>query len=208
MSNLDLYNAVRMVPETAKREIKGGRLAGKTDINPMWRIKTLTEHFGPVGFGWYYSVIEQRLESAPNGEISAFVQVELFVKDPLTETWSKPIVGLGGASFVANEKSGPYVSDECFKMALTDALSVACKALGFGADVYWSQDAGKYTKPDAGRPEPSAKKRFDPDWFNDESSMARITAALKRSTLHPEDQLRNWYDISHEDCQRIVSSYL
>lgn len=30
-------------------------------------------------------------------------------------------------------------------MALTDAISVACKALGFGADVYWAKDATKYT---------------------------------------------------------------
>ena len=28
-----------------------------------------------------------------------------------------------------------YTSDECYKMALTDALSVACKALGVAADV-------------------------------------------------------------------------
>jgi hypothetical protein len=32
---------VRVVPNEAKKEIKGGRLSGFTDINPMWRIKTL-----------------------------------------------------------------------------------------------------------------------------------------------------------------------
>ena len=46
---------------------------------------------------------------------------------------------------VANEKNGLYTSDECYKMALTDAISVACKALGFGADVYWGADRTKYT---------------------------------------------------------------
>ena len=29
-------------------------------------------------------------------------------------------------------------------MALTDAISVACKALGFGANVYWDKDRTKY----------------------------------------------------------------
>ena len=48
---------------------------------------------------------------------------------------------------MAKEKNGPYTSDECFKMALTDAISVACKALGFGADVYWEADRSKYDKP-------------------------------------------------------------
>jgi hypothetical protein len=61
--------------------------------------------------------------------------------------------------FVASEKSGLYTSDECFKMALTDALSVACKALGIGADVYWDRDPNKYDKPadkpDTKEPPPS-----------------------------------------------------
>ena len=30
------------------------------------------------------------------------------------------------------------------KMALTDAISVACKSLGIGADVYWNKDNTKY----------------------------------------------------------------
>lgn len=33
-------------------------------------------------------------------------------------------------------------------MALTDALSVACKALGIAADVYWDKDKTKYDKTD------------------------------------------------------------
>ncbi|HCC35130.1 MAG TPA: hypothetical protein DEQ02_05645 [Ruminococcaceae bacterium] len=46
------------------------------------------------------------------------------------------------------------MSDECFKMALTDAISVSCKALGFGADVYWDKDRTKYsgTPEGAGKP--------------------------------------------------------
>ena len=46
MENLELYEKVRSVPENAQKEIKGGRLKGMTDINPMWRIKKLTEEFG------------------------------------------------------------------------------------------------------------------------------------------------------------------
>jgi molecular chaperone DnaK (HSP70) len=53
--------------------------------------------------------------------------------------------------FVAKEKDGPYVNDECFKMALTDAISVACKALGVGADVYWQEDRTKYDGREEGK---------------------------------------------------------
>lgn len=142
MENLEIYNKVRSVPAEAQRKITGGRLNGKTDINPMWRIKSLTETFGPAGIGWYYEVVEKRLEHGADGEISAFVQINLFVKDGYV--WSQPIVGLGGSSFVSKEKSGLYTSDECFKMALTDAISVSCKALGMGADIYWEKDRTKY----------------------------------------------------------------
>lgn len=142
MDNLAIYNKVRKVPQEAQKPIKGGRLKGMTDINPMWRIKTITEQFGPVGQGWYYEIIEKRIEEGGNNEKVAFVDINLFVK--FGDEWSKPIVGTGGSSFVAKEKSGFFTSDECFKMALTDAISVACKALGVGADVYFEKDRSKY----------------------------------------------------------------
>lgn len=150
--NLTLYNQGRQVPDTAKKAIEAGRLRGFTDINPMWRIKRLTEMFGPCGFGWYYDIVDKRMEHGANGEIAAFVDIILFVK--YGDEWSKPIPGTGGSSFVAKEKNGLYTSDECFKMALTDALSVAAKALGVGADVYYEKDRTKYN----GTGEPPAKK--------------------------------------------------
>nr|DAD84114.1 MAG TPA: DNA REPAIR PROTEIN RAD52 HOMOLOG-BINDING PROTEIN, DNA REPAIR, DNA.7A [Podoviridae sp. ctoqT5]DAG01326.1 MAG TPA: DNA REPAIR PROTEIN RAD52 HOMOLOG-BINDING PROTEIN, DNA REPAIR, DNA.7A [Myoviridae sp. ctk6V34] len=143
MNNLELYDKFRQVPETAKKNIGGGRLKGMTDINPMWRIKTLTEEFGVCGFGWYYEIVDQWLETAmAKDEITANVKINLYVKQG--DEWSKPIVGIGGSMLVANEKNGLYVNDECYKMALTDAISVACKSLGIGADVYWNKDNTKY----------------------------------------------------------------
>lgn len=140
---MDLYERFRAVPDTAKREIVAGRLKGKTDINPMWRIKALTEAFGPCGIGWKYKIIREWLEPGANGEIAAFMDIELFYK--LDGQWSEAIPGTGGSAFVAKERAGLYTSDECYKMALTDAISVACKALGIGADVYWQADSTKYT---------------------------------------------------------------
>ena len=142
--NMRIYNAVRAVPEEAKRAITAGRLKGKTDINPMWRIKALTEQFGPCGDGWGYTIDRLWIEEGAKGEKCAFAQISLWYKQE-DGTRSEPVVGIGGNMLVANEKNGLYTSDECYKMALTDAISVACKALGFGADVYWSADSTKYT---------------------------------------------------------------
>lgn len=141
MDCLSIYNRGKQVPEEAKKKITGGRLVGKTDINPMWRIKKLTELFGPCGIGWYYNVTRQWLE-LHGDTVAAFVNIELFIC--VDGNWSKPILGSGGSMFAEKEKTGVHVSDECYKMATTDALSVACKQLGIGADVYWDKDATKY----------------------------------------------------------------
>ena len=142
--NMRIYDAVRSVPEEAKRAITAGRLKGKTDINPMWRIKALTEQFGPCGDGWGYTIDRLWIEEGAKGEKCANAMISLWYRLEDGKK-SEPIVGIGGNMLVANEKNGLYTSDECYKMALTDAISVACKALGFGADVYWSADRTKYT---------------------------------------------------------------
>ena len=134
--NLALYNALRTVPQTAQKEIQAGKLKGFTDINPMWRIKALTEQFGPCGVGWKAEIIKQWLE-AHDGVVCAFCNIALFIK--WGGEWSDAIPGTGGSQFVAQTRNGPQVSDECWKMAFTDAISVAAKMLGVGADVYWNE---------------------------------------------------------------------
>ena len=150
MENLKIYEQVRSVPTEAKKNIGGGRLKGMTDINPMWRIKKLTEVFGVCGIGWKYEIVNKWVETAmAKDEITANVEIKLYIRDEAGE-WSDPIPGIGGSMLVASEQKGLYVNDECYKMALTDAISVACKALGMGADVYWEKDTTKYndTKKD------------------------------------------------------------
>lgn len=142
MGNLDLYNKVREVPQEAQKTIGAGRLKGMTDINPMWRIKTLTEQFGACGVGWYTEVTKQWIEDCGEEKV-ACVNINLYVK--VDGEWSKPIFGTGGSKLSTSESKGVYVSDECYKMAYTDAISVACKSLGMGADVYWNKDRTKYS---------------------------------------------------------------
>ena len=136
---MDIYQAHRECPKEALKPIVAGRLKGMSDINPMWRIKALTESFGPCGIGWYYTVDKQWVE--PCGEESiAFVNISLFIKEEETGEWSKPIFGTGGSKIIAQERNGKYISDEAYKMATTDAISVACKQLGIAADVYFQND--------------------------------------------------------------------
>lgn len=142
-NNLHIYEQARTVPDYAIKTIKGGRLKGFSDVNPMYRIKRMTEIFGPVGFGWYYEVTNSWTEQYGQ-EVKVFCNLNLYVKNG--DQWSKPIFGTGGSTIVEVNRDGTFVSDEGYKMALTDALSVAMKSLGIAADVYYSKD-GKPANP-------------------------------------------------------------
>lgn len=142
MENLELYNTFAGVPENAKKPISAGKLKGKTDINPMWRIKTLTAAFGPCGFGWSTKITEHWVER-DGGESTSWVRLELRVK--MDGQWSEPIEGVGGSKQFG-KGMGDGINDEAFKMAETDAISVACKKLGMGADVYWQANETKYSR--------------------------------------------------------------
>lgn len=143
MSNLDFWNKVSKPPVTALKTIKAGRLSGMTDINPQWRLQVMTEHFGQIGTGWYYEIIKMWTEQGANGELMAFVHIHLFTATQ--SGWSAPIPGIGGSALVAKESAGLRANDEAYKMALTDALSVAMKQLGVASAIYeglW--DGSKY----------------------------------------------------------------
>lgn len=141
--NLKIYNALKQPPKEALRQILGGRLSGKTDINPQWRYKAMTEQFGVCGIGWKYETIKIWNEQANDGQLFAFAMVNVYIKQG--ESWSEPIPGCGGSMLVEKEKAGLHANDEGYKMAITDALSTAMKMLGIAADVYaglW--DGAKY----------------------------------------------------------------
>ena len=143
--NMELYNALRSVPVNAQKKIAAGRLKGFTNINTMWRIKALTEQFGPCGIGWKTVVTKEWLEQGADGAVTAHCNLNLFIR--VDGEWSDAIEGCGGAAYVSLERSGKYTSDEAFKMARSDALSYACKNIGVAADVYFEEDAdNKYTE--------------------------------------------------------------
>lgn len=153
---MHLYESLRAVPKEAQKSFNNGRFSG-TDINPMWRIKKMTETFGPVGKGWYYEIAARELVTASDGATCAFVAVNLYVKHD--GEWSKPIYGEGGNTFATRTKSGYIqVSDEAYKMALTDAISNATKQLGLGADVWFEKDVTKYTQ----QPQPQPQEQQQP----------------------------------------------
>lgn len=190
MDNMEIYNKVKAVPENAQKEIKGGRLKGMTDIKPMWRIQMLTEIFGMCGFGWKAPIKNKEIIEGANGEKIAIVDIDLYVK--VDGEWSEAIEGTGGSSFISKESGGLYTSDECYKMAYTDALSVACKSLGMGADVYWGDS--KYQRQDQKQ---NQKKSNNTNNKITELEAKSVYSLMLRKGLNVEKELKANYNISN-----------
>lgn len=176
-NKMEIYNEFRQVPKEAQKTIGAGRLKGFTDINPQWRIQALTEAFGACGIGWKYKITDKRIIEGADGVSCAFVDIDLYFKHE--GEWSGAIPGTGGSSFVASERNGLYTSDECFKMALTDAISVACKALGIGADIYWADGRTKYNNETKAEPKAEPKAQKTP--------RERLIAKLKEKGINVTD---------------------
>ena len=145
MDALAIYKKLSQPPKEALREITDGTLKGKTDINPQWRYKAMTEQFGLVGLGWKYEVQKLWTEKGAGNEVLAFAQVAVFVRDPETKEWSDPIVGIGGSKLINDFNRGAKSNDEGYKMAVTDAFSTSLKMIGVAADIYAGRwDGSKY----------------------------------------------------------------
>lgn len=139
--NLRIYNILGVTPKDARKTIQAGRLKGFTDINPMYRIKALTNLFGACGTGWKYEILKTFSEKCEqNGEVAVFVEIALYYRETPACEWSSPVVGLGGSKFIVQESKGVYVDDDAYKKALTDAISNATKNLGMCADIYYAND--------------------------------------------------------------------
>lgn len=145
MDNLKIWNDVKQAPQQFLKKIDFGYLKGKTDINPQWRLMAMTQAFGAVGHGWNYRIVKLWSETGSDGQVMAFAEVA--VKTKLNGEWGDEFSGIGGSTIVELAKGNLKSNDEGYKMAVTDALSVAFKAVGVAADIYLGNyDGSKYLR--------------------------------------------------------------
>jgi hypothetical protein len=159
MTAIEIYESMSKPPTYALKKITGGRLKGMTDVKPQWRIEALTKQYGLCGIGWKYTIDKLWIEKGAKDEVLAFSQISLYVKSG--EQWSDAIPGLGGSMLIADEQRGLHNSDEAYKMATTDALSVACKMIGIAASIYMGEWTGsKYNDHSDTTGEKAVQKQF------------------------------------------------
>lgn len=212
--HMQRWNAMARPPQSALKQIKGGRLQGFTDVNPQWRYQAMTEQFGPCGIGWRYTIDRLWTEPGAEGEVLAFAQVSVYTRaDDRPGHESQPIVGIGGNHLIVKEAKGLRNNDECWKMAVTDALSVALKMLGVAADVYaglW--DGSKYVdlKVEKAAEKAEAKATVKTD---KETKAARKAQPLPDGAVYVEkvipkqnhDGTREWAEIILSTGETVVA---
>lgn len=200
LENLRLWNSLNRVPPGMLSVIKGGRLKGKSDINPQWRYQALTEQFGPCGIGWKFEIVRVWEVTAPDGQIEVNVHLNLFYKTD--GEWSDPVPGFGGDVLAVLESNGKwYINDEAYKMAVTDALGTAMKMIGTAAKVFMGLWSGsKYADEDE-TPEEEAKGI---EWIE-----ACEAAAEANSDV---EVFRKWWDTNQEkitaECGTKIASHV
>ena len=140
--NVSLWNElVTTPPEYLKDFKRAGGFAGKS-IDPVYRVRRLTEMFGPVGKGWGV-VQEDQWSEAGSGAFVVYVRGHVWWRDT------------DGTVYQTNSHTGGTVADrapdEVYKMAETDALGKCALDLGLAADVYMGEhDGDKYQRPESG----------------------------------------------------------
>lgn len=140
--NLEIWNAVEKTdPKYTKQFSRGGGFRG-TATNATYLIKKATKMFGPIGIGWGWNILEEKIVDGAPGDKIHYLKLQLWY------SWKGglgKIEHFGQTTFVGKNKNGPFTDEEAPKKSLTDALSKALSTLGFASDIHLGQyDDNRY----------------------------------------------------------------
>lgn len=147
--NSRIWDAVKKTdPSATKTSIQGGRQ--QTSIDGYWVIGRATEVFGPVGIGWGYEILEERLDDGapalvPQGEGNPPLVVTTKTHTIKLRFWYKfggergEVIQYGHTPAIYRSKHGVSDDGEAPKKSLMDAIKKSLSMLGFCADVFTGQ---------------------------------------------------------------------
>lgn len=157
--NLSIWKRVQRTDTRFTKPIEGMGFIG-TSINGTYMIMRATEIFGPIGSGWNYEVIEEKLiDGKPltepvldernkqvatrflrNGDGSLFCEKNHSVKIKfwyITPNGTRAeFESYGATPYLYQTQYGLKTDGEVIKKSLTDAIKKALSMLGFSSDVF------------------------------------------------------------------------
>lgn len=202
MNMNEKFSLMAKPPQDALNPIQFGRLKGKSDISPQWRIEALTEVFGLCGVGWYFEVLGTTFVDVPaTEERMVYVTVAIYVKEDSGE-WSKPVIGVGGDFVIIRDKNGVHGNDEAMQMAVTDGLGKAAKCLGIASDIYRGKYDSKYGWRDAKAkeqqtPEKAQEQTPEENWRMCNGNVIQVRT--KRGWMQLDQMELKWLEVMLTD---------
>jgi hypothetical protein len=170
--NLKIWRSVMRTDPRYTKALAGAGFEG-TSINAEYMIMRATEIFGPIGTGWGFEVLEDRMiPGAPmseaiyddkkfignrmlrDGDGTLITELNHSIKIAfwyLTETGAaERFEAYGATPYMYKTKSGIRCDGEAQKKSLTDAIKKALSLLGFSADVWLGlYDQAEYQQENA-----------------------------------------------------------
>lgn len=142
MSNLDLWNKVEKTDPKHTKAITGKSYQG-TSPKPHYLVHKATETFGPIGIGWGFTIVDERIEDGAGGERMHIARVKVWYE---WEGKRGEVEHIGGTQFSGTRSSGkPFTDEDAPKKSVTDALVKALSMIGFAGDIFMGRyDDSKY----------------------------------------------------------------
>lgn len=179
--NLKLWNSVERTDPNQVKPITGKSYQGSSP-KPHYLIHKATETFGPIGIGWGFMIVDERIEEGAGGEKMSIARVCVWYK---WEGERGEVEHVGGTPFSGMRSSGkPFTDEDAPKKSVTDALVKALSMIGFAGDIFMGLwDDAKYVqelKDEAKAPEqpkPEEPKRLSKDASR--SSFSEVSEAFR-----------------------------
>ncbi|WP_380677173.1 hypothetical protein [Serratia aquatilis] len=170
-ANLDIWKRVMRTDPRYTKPIEGAGFIG-TSINSEYMFMRATEVFGPIGTGWGYTIVEEKMfTGAPmseavfeggkivgnhilrdaDGSILCEQNHSLQIEFWYVLNGKKGFLNAYGATpYIYKTKRGFMADSEVMKKSLTDAIKKSLSMLGFSADVFlgW-HDLAEYREENA-----------------------------------------------------------
>lgn len=142
VDHLALWKSVERTPLEFTKPISGKAYTGNSP-SPYYLVQKATETFGPIGIGWGFTILEERVENGAGNERLSIARVRVWYK------WGGErgeVEHIGGTPLCGTRKNGQFYTDEdAPKKSVTDALIKALSLIGFAGDIFIGRyDDSKY----------------------------------------------------------------
>jgi hypothetical protein len=194
--HLELWHSVERTDPSQVKPITGKPYKG-TSPKPYYLVQKATEKFGPIGIGWGFEIVNERVEDGAVGDKVHIAHIRVWYK------WGgeKGVVEhVGQTMFSGKNKNGPFTDEDAPKKSVTDALVKALSMIGFAGDIFMGRyDDSKYVnelREEAREHERETKRADDP-------ALAYICKAKSDIQCYETaGELKAWWEQSAKERER------